>query len=223
MFDGLTLTAMTQLPYIPARNGPRRICDIEFLDKVFDHDDPYPQALIRSPPWGLKSPLLKFYYESRGRVMGVCDVQGSCGVNKRWNHHKPSLMLAAGIVEKSRAPEMSHLDYPKGVYQVQWLSYWGEHIIALEICDLVQGDNGRLKRRYRMSFNKNKVSAKGDLDLLVASWVTRVWMEEVFMKAIKMSCREYGNRCARKGFRYRKFCPLFFQTTTYVLFLETDN
>lgn len=204
--DSLTLTAMTQLPYIPPRLGSRRVCDIQFLGPAYDKGDTYPQALIRSPSWGLKPSLMRFYYESQGRVIGVSsDESGSNG------RHKPSLIMAGGVVERDethRVMEKPKLDYPKGVYKIQWMDVETDKNIAIELCDMVQqGDAGRLTRRYRLSFNSNKVPQKEAVDLLVAIWVTRIWMEEVFMRLIKRSHRQFVKEQAKKKSRLSEFDP----------------
>lgn len=212
-FEGLTLSTMAQLPYIPSVfAGPYRICDIQILDKVYSHQDPYPQALIQSPPWGLKPPLLKFLYKENGRVMGICETNEA--TEKRKGHDNrnqpPSLLLAAGIFETENAVQRPKLDYPKGEYRVQWLQCQEERVMAVEMCDLVEGENGRLKRRYRLAWNRTKILFKEDVDLLVASWVTRVWMEEIYMKAMRISMKEFDKEQARKRLKTRKLFRPFY-------------
>lgn len=210
-FEGVTLSTMAQIPYIPSIfAGPHRICDIQILDKVYNYHDAYPEATIQSPPWGLKPSFLKFFYKERGRMMGVCETEEMREKHTRHNRHRPpSLLLAAGVFETENAVEQPKLDYPHGEYRVQWLQCRQERVMAVEMCDLVEGENRRLKRRYRIAWNRTKIPFKEDVDLLVASWCTRVWMEEVYMRVMRISRKEFIEGRARKSFRFRKSISVF--------------
>lgn len=192
--EGLTLNRVAQLPYIESGmvfDRGHRICDIGVIhdEAAYDPIDVYPQALIRSPPWGLHVPLLKFFYESSAKVMGVCEERDPC-VQKDKHRNVPALVMAAGVLEAERPESDSEYSYSHGDYKVQWLQCRGDCASALESCELVDQRNGRLKRRYRLSWNASDIRGKKDVDLLVASWCTRVWLEEVFMKVMESKLYE---------------------------------
>lgn len=193
MVEGFTLNKMAQLPYLSEIHSDtaHRICDVQVIgdEAAYDPVDIYPQALIRSPPWGLNPPLMKFFYKGDAKVMGICEAVDPC-VEKDKYTHVPSLIMAADVLGMEKKELEPGYDYPNGEYSVRWLQCRGGYTSALEVCGLVLRENGRLKRRYRLSWNANEITKKQDADMLVASWCTRVWMEEVYLKVIESKLYE---------------------------------